>query len=234
MILLVAGAGARAAATELLALDDGGRKPNGVLVEARPAGEASASTSTTLLNQVKAGEPEAWQRLVDLYGPQVYRWCRRFDLQGEDAADVAQEVFSAVAASIVNFRRDRPSDRFRAWLWSITRKKIGDHFRRLQNRPQAKGGTDAQQHLAQIPDPSLLDSVEDNDPDGQRDVERRAVELVRAGVEDQTWRAFWRVVIDGQPVADVADELGMTVKAVYQAKYRVRQRIRNELGDLIE
>ena len=33
-------AGAKAAATELLGLDDGGRKPNGILVEARPAGEA--------------------------------------------------------------------------------------------------------------------------------------------------------------------------------------------------
>ena len=40
-------AGARAAATELLALDDGGRKPNGVLVEARPAGEAVYSLSFT-------------------------------------------------------------------------------------------------------------------------------------------------------------------------------------------
>lgn len=40
-------AGAKAAATELLSLDDGGRKPNGILVEARPAGEAVYSLSFT-------------------------------------------------------------------------------------------------------------------------------------------------------------------------------------------
>ena len=40
-------AGAKAAATELLGLDDGGRKPNGILVEARPAGEAVYSLSFT-------------------------------------------------------------------------------------------------------------------------------------------------------------------------------------------
>jgi succinyl-CoA synthetase beta subunit/citryl-CoA synthetase large subunit len=40
-------AGAKAAAAELLELDDGGRKPNGILVEARPAGEAVYSLSFT-------------------------------------------------------------------------------------------------------------------------------------------------------------------------------------------
>jgi succinyl-CoA synthetase beta subunit/citryl-CoA synthetase large subunit len=40
-------AGAKAAAGELLGLDDGGRKPNGILVEARPAGEAVYSLSFT-------------------------------------------------------------------------------------------------------------------------------------------------------------------------------------------
>ncbi len=40
-------AAANAAATELLALDDGGRKPRGLLVEARPVGEAVYSLSFT-------------------------------------------------------------------------------------------------------------------------------------------------------------------------------------------
>ncbi len=40
-------AGAKAAATELLGLDDGGRKPRGILVEARPTGEAVYSLSFT-------------------------------------------------------------------------------------------------------------------------------------------------------------------------------------------
>jgi succinyl-CoA synthetase beta subunit/citryl-CoA synthetase large subunit len=40
-------AAAKAVAAELLALDDGGRKPNGVLVEAKPVGEAVYSLSFT-------------------------------------------------------------------------------------------------------------------------------------------------------------------------------------------
>ena len=41
------------------------------------------------------------------------------------------------------------------------------------------------------------------------------MELVRAGVEDRTWQAFWRFAVDGRPVADVAEELGMSVAAFW-------------------
>jgi hypothetical protein len=53
-------------------------------------------------------------------------------------------------------------------------------------------------------------------------------------LKDQTWQAFWRLAIEGQPVAIVAKDLGMNPKAAYEAKYRVLRRIRTELGDLID
>jgi RNA polymerase sigma-70 factor (ECF subfamily) len=201
----------------------------------RSAGLASPdSISSSLLDRVQGARPDAWERLVDLFGPEVYRWCRQSGLQADDAADVVQEVFSAVATHVAEFRRRRPGDSFRGWLWTITRNKIRDHFRRRQGQPQAAGGTDAQQQLAQIPaQPPDPDQTATTPPAGG-DMEHRAMELVRAGVEERTWQAFWRVTVDGQAVADVAEELGMSVRAVYEAKYRVRRRIRQELADLID
>src|SRR5262245_29431146 len=70
-------------------------------------GGGSASTSSTLLERVRAQDQEAWQRLVHLYSPLVYGWCRRSGLQDADAADVGQEVFRDVAGAIAGFRRDR-------------------------------------------------------------------------------------------------------------------------------
>ena len=74
-------------------------------MEARPVDSASgasnpSSMSSTLLEQVRAGRPDAWRRLVDLYGPAVYRWCRQLGVSQADAADVVQEVFAAVAADV--------------------------------------------------------------------------------------------------------------------------------------
>ncbi len=192
------------------------------------------STSTSLLERVKAQDADAWRRLVELYGPAVYLWSRQSGLQAEDAGDVVQEVFSSVAARIDTFRRRRPGDSFRGWLWTITRNKVRDHFRRLAGRVQAPGGTKAQERLAQIPDQPPESSTGAAHADGAAGLERRALELARAGVEDRTWQAFWRVTVDGRAVADVADELGMTAPAVYKAKYRVLRQIRQELGDLLE
>ena len=52
--------------------------------------EAFDSTSSSLLMRVKGRDPDAWQRLVNLYGPLVYRWAREAGLQDSDAADVMQ------------------------------------------------------------------------------------------------------------------------------------------------
>lgn len=63
---------------------------------------------------------------------------------------------------------------------------------------------------------------------------RRALEAIRAGVEDRTWQAFWRVAVDGLSPAEAAQALGISVGAVYKAKYRVTRLVRQQLGDLIE
>ncbi len=76
------------------------------------------SISSTLLESVKARRPEAWRRLVDLYGQVVYRWCRKSGLKAEDAADAVQEVFAAVSMHVADFRREKPCDSFTAWLSS--------------------------------------------------------------------------------------------------------------------
>lgn len=191
------------------------------------------STSSSLLDRVRARDAEAWRRLAELYGPVVYEWCRQSQLDAHDSADVAQEVFQAVAGAIDAFRRDRPTDTFRGWLWTITRNKIRDHFRRLAAGSPAEGGTDARRLLESIPDDPTTDEA---DPVAQatRRISRRALELIRCEFEEQTWQAFWGVVVGGRAAGDVAADLGMSQGAVRQAKYRVLQRLRREMAGLLE
>src|SRR5262249_62247129 len=83
----------------------------------------------------------------------VLHWCGRWRLQDEDAADVFQEVFQAVARHIKSFRKQRAEDTFRGWLRTITRNKVHDHFRRLRQEPAGVGGSTAQWRLGQVPPP---------------------------------------------------------------------------------
>ena len=189
-----------------------------------------SSISTTLLERIKAQQPEAWRRLAELYGPIVYGWCRRSGMGPEDAADVVQEVFSAVAANVADFRRDGAGS-FSAWLATIARNKICDHFRGLRNRPIARGGTDAQQQLLKIPDPEEISEITQVD---EKIVSRRSLEFVRVEFENRTWEAFERTTLDGQSPARVAEELGMSVMAVYKARSRVLRRLRTELDQLFD
>jgi RNA polymerase sigma-70 factor (ECF subfamily) len=155
-------------------------------------------------------------------------------LQAEDAADVGQEVFVAVANGIDGFRRDRPGDSFRGWLWQITRNKICDHFRRQQGQTAGQGGSEAQQRLSQIPQRPPDDSACTASVHPDLAVKRRAIDLVRASVEPRIWEAFWQVTVNGRPAADVASELGVGVEVVYDAKYRVRRKMRQELEGLFD
>ena len=195
--------------------------------------EEPGSIGSSLLERLKLNHSEAWRRVVYLFGPLVYQWCRRFGLQAADATDVGQEVFRTVALRIGQFRRDRPADTFRGWLWTITRSRIVDHWRRQQKEPQAPGGSTARMRLAQLPaaEPGEPPTSE---PHPQNSLYHRGLQLIRSEFAERTWKAFWRVAVDGCPPAEVANEMGLSVNSVYLAKSRVLRRLREELGDLLE
>ncbi len=62
----------------------------------------------------------------------------------------------------------------------------------------------------------------------------QALRLMRADFEETTWKACWQMVAVGRPAAAVAAELGLTVGAVYAAKFRVLQRLRRDLQGLLD
>jgi RNA polymerase sigma-70 factor, ECF subfamily len=188
---------------------------------------SSDSSSRSLVNRLKARDPEGWRRFTLVYGPLVYGWGRRAGLQDNDAADLGQEVFQAVARGIDGFRRDRPDDTFRGWLWTITRNKVREHFRRQADQPRAEGGSASLDRLRQVEaeeDPPL----EDSDATA---LAHRAIALIQGDFAETTWQAFWRTAVDGQAPANVAADLGLSVAAVYMARSRVLARLREELAD---
>jgi len=193
---------------------------------------SSALTSRSLLDGVKADEAAAWERLIRLYAPLVYRWCRRTGLPEQETADVFQDVFQAVATHIGSFRKEKEGDTFRGWLRTITDNKIRDHFRRVGREPAGEGGTDAQRRLSAIPADSSIALNDPRDEGAERGLFRDALDLIRSEFETRTWQAFWLTTVEGLAARDAGAELEMSPGAVRVAKSRVLRRLREELGEL--
>jgi RNA polymerase sigma-70 factor (ECF subfamily) len=190
----------------------------------------SGATSLSLLERARAQDAEAWRRLVQLYSPLLFFWARRAGLGDEDAADVVQEAWQAVAQALPRFQRDEQTGTFRGWLWCITRNKLNDHFRSRRDKPAAAGGTTAHQVLAAVPE----EEPADDSGVQTHGLLRRALEQIRPDFEERTWRAFWRMTVEGLSAADVGAELGLAPNAVHQAKFRVLRRLRQEMEGLVE
>lgn len=188
------------------------------------------STSSSLLERARKHAPGAWERLTALYCPLIYGWSRRAGLKAEDSADVVQEVFRSVVTHLSGFRHERSGDTFRGWLWTITQNKVRDWRRARLGRPEAAGGTDAQQALLQVPDAESSGST-GSECGRPGPLLARALELIRSEFEDRSWQAFWGVVVEGRCSPDVAAGLGISTNAVYVARSRILRRLREELGD---
>lgn len=184
------------------------------------------TTSATLLERIRhLGDGDAWSQFVRTYSPVLYGWARQMGLSHDDAVDLTQDVFAILIQKLPEFDYDAHK-RFRGWLWTITRRRWCDRQRRASlpvdrtHDPNdvPAGGSDA----------ILLDEAE-----FRAHLVRHVVPTLRGRFHDSTWRAFWKHVVDGRPVAEVAAEEGLTVAAVYKAKLRVTAHLHKELGDLV-
>lgn len=93
-----------------------------------PDGESDAD----LLAAHLAGDAHAFARLYDRHDQATFRFIRRtLGGAGADAAeDLHQETWTSVARSAGGFDPGRAG--FRAWLFTIARRKVWDHFRRAR------------------------------------------------------------------------------------------------------
>lgn len=183
-------------------------------------------TSTSLLLRIRTRDQDGWIQFCSIYGPTVYRWARRTGLQDSDAADIVQDVFQAVANAIDRFQKNKPEDSFRAWLRTITQNKVRDVYRRRRNETQSIGG-DGMQMLNEVP------TVESEDEIEVPRIKMRALDTIKNTFAENTWQAFWRATVEGDTPKEIAEDLGISVWSVYQAKSRVLRRLRSELDGML-
>jgi len=187
--------------------------------------------ASLILRLPDAADVAAWDEVLAIYGPLVYRLALRQGLQPTDAEDLVQEVFTAIARSVSRWIERPDRGKFRAWLLRIARNAAINFLTRRPKGAIGAGGDDAARSMAEIPVP-VSELSNQFDLEYRRDAFRWAAERVQESVTEITWRAFWLTQVEGVPITDAARQLGVSVGGVYVARSRVMTRLRELVGQL--
>jgi RNA polymerase sigma-70 factor (ECF subfamily) len=174
-------------------------------MEPDPADEAE------LLRAHGAGDAQAFALLYDRYDRRCFQFIRRTLGAAHAAAaeDLHQETWIAVSRNAGAFDASKAS--FTAWLFTIARNKVFDHFRRQKLVMLAPGDDDAAAKVPD-PDPTPLERLE------ARELAQTLTAAVEALPLEQRG-AFLMFTLGGLSLREIAEATGVAVET---AKSRLR------------
>ncbi len=181
------------------------------------------TTSTILQDLTDFANESAWHLFAERFRQPIVRFARKLGVPEADAEEVAQETLAAFASAYRDGRYDPAKGRLSRWLFGIAYRQAQRartaRARRIgvENEPQSSFWEHA-------PDEDTSSRVWDQE--WEQGLLEQCLHRVRQEVEPSTIRAFELVALADRAPADVARELGLSVKAVYHAKYRVLKRVR--------
>ncbi len=181
------------------------------------------------LRQSGTASDDAWREFVDLYGRQIYKWCRHWQLQDADAEEVTQQVMLRLVSKMKDFVYD-PGRSFRAWLKTVAHHAWHDLVVSRRRQPASGGGSQVWEQLLTVP--AGKDLVQRLEQEFDRELLEEAMQRVRLRVAPHNWEAFRLTALDGVPARTAAAQLSMKVANVYAARSNVQRLVREELAKI--
>jgi RNA polymerase sigma-70 factor (ECF subfamily) len=173
--------------------------------------EPDTADDGELLRAHGAGDAHAFARLYDRYDRPCFQFIRRTlgAAHADAAEDLHQETWIAVSKNARSFDARKAS--FAAWLFTIARHKVWDHFRRQKVAVLASATDDAAMMVADT-GPTPLQQVE------SRELAQKLVSAVEALPLEQRC-AFLMFADAGLSLEEIAQATGVGAET---AKSRLR------------
>ena len=181
------------------------------------------TTNPSLLIRLRdVQDRQAWATFAEVYGPLIFSYCRRRNLQASDASDVSQEVFSVLSKSLPTFEYQTERGRFRDWLGLITHRELIRFWKRNE-RVQRLLSSNGQSEVEAAQDIAGWDSH------FHSELLQHAMKRIQGAFERETWEIFERIWMQGEAAESVARSLNLKIGSVYVAKSRVLKSLRAEV-----
>lgn len=181
------------------------------------------TTNPSLLIRLRdVQDQQAWALFVEVYGPVIFSYCRRRNLQVSDASDVSQEVFAVLSKSLPTFEYQSERGRFRDWLGLVTHRELIRFWKRKERaqRVHAQSG-----HM----EVETIEDTEGWENHFHSELLQQSLKRVKGSFESETWQIFERIWIKGETASEVANSLGVKIGSVYVAKSRVLKSLRADI-----
>jgi RNA polymerase sigma factor (sigma-70 family) len=186
----------------------------------------SPHTRSSLLRDLHdPNDKQSWGEFYEIYHPLLIRYVRKHDVREQDAEDLVQDIFlNKLRPAMTKFDFDRQRGRFRTWLFEVTINAIRDWARRRVSQPPVFGQD------SNFTGPLVPSVTEELSLEWERDHHEQilqfAMKKCREFFEPKTWVCFEQRTLRGRPGQEVANELGLSVSAVYTNAHRVLEKIR--------
>lgn len=187
---------------------------------------------TILSRLARHDNHEAWQLLIDRYGPLIKSYLRRYHLTPDDASDVSQDTLLALANAARERRIDPERGRLRSYLFTIVHNKVCDLFRQRRRNPAAFGRAGAELDPIEL----VIDEStarEHWEQEWSTSVSSQCLWEARQQFKPETYLVFHMRVVDGRSAREVAEMTESTENAVNLKVARVRRFLR-EIRPAIE
>jgi len=199
----------------------------GASVSLTEGGGTSLMSTTTspdlmLARRAAAGQTEAWDELIELYGRRIYNVAYQFAASREEAEDLTQEIFLKLYQSLSRYRGDVP---LVAWTLRLSRNLCIDLYRKTRREKQSTFVCEA-----------ILDRLPSSE-DPQIDVQRRQqLEAVFKAME-RIPRELAEVVLlrdlQGWTLAETATYLDAPLGTIKSRLHRARSQLAEQVGAII-
>ncbi|MFZ4584069.1 MAG: sigma-70 family RNA polymerase sigma factor [Acidimicrobiia bacterium] len=182
--------------------------------------DTSSAPDDELVIAATSGDRDAFGALYDRYVDRIYDLCAHMLGDRTDAADATAEVFLAASDHLGQLRDPA---KVRPWLYAIARNEVYKRTRRKRREVPVDHGSAVMTNQAameepEAADPAALVGVVRDAALGLDERDRLVLELTLAGG------------LDGD---DLADALGVSTDAAYQASHRMRERLARAVGAFI-
>lgn len=170
------------------------------------------------VDALRSRDRAAWSATYDRYVQSTFAFIAHLvDGDRRLAEELHQELWLTAMSAVDQFAPDRGE--FRGWLFGIARKRVAMHYRAATGRPIVDLGQDASMNSEMTLPDDVLEQVE----------REQAVRAALAELSHDAREVLVSKYVDARSVADIAERVGKSTKAVESLLSRSRERLRDVL-----